>query len=167
MKRHIAYLNYVLRHKSYVFFECLRLGVPFFIAIFHDWDKFLPDEWFPYARTFYAPDGTNQYLPDKTGFSVAWLKHQNRNKHHWQYWMITWDKGNTECLPMPDVYRREMLADWRGASLALFGEDNTAYWYLENQDNIQLHPETRAWLESEIFKEEQLIRIPKTERIMK
>lgn len=57
MKRHFAYLKYVLRHKYFVFREGLKLGVPILSLILHDWDKFLPDEWFPYARTFYAPDG--------------------------------------------------------------------------------------------------------------
>lgn len=150
MRRHWQYLKYVLRHKWYVFLAGLKIGVPIFILIFHDWDKFMPDEWFPYARTFYKPNGEKQYKPDGTGFDVAWLKHQNRNKHHWQYWMITWDKGNTECLPMPDVYRREMLADWLGAGKAITGKDNLEDWYWANRDNIKVHPETRLWLESQM-----------------
>lgn len=150
MRRHWQYLKYVLRHKWFVLLAGLKLGVPIWVLIFHDWDKFLPDEWLPYSRTFYTPNGKNQYNTAGTGFDVAWLKHQNRNKHHWQYWMITWDKGNTECLPMPDVYRREMLADWMGAGRAITGEDNTNEWYWMNKDNMQLHPETREWIESQL-----------------
>jgi hypothetical protein len=150
MRRHLQYLKYVLRHKWFVFRAGIKLRVPLLILIFHDWDKFLPDEWFPYARTFYKPNGEKQYQPDGTGFDVAWLKHQNRNKHHWQYWMITWDKGNTECLPMPDRYRREMLADWRGAGKAITGEDNCEDWYWMNRENIKMHPETRTWIESQL-----------------
>ena len=147
--RHIAYGKYVFRHKWYVFQECLKLGVPLWIAILHDWDKFLPDEWMPYAQTFYADDGSKQYEADGN-FTHAWLLHQNRNKHHWQYWMITWDKGNTECLPMPDVYRREMLADWRGAGRAITGEDNTIDWYTKNRDQMKLHSSTRYWIEEQL-----------------
>lgn len=148
MIRHWQYLKYVMRHKLYVFQACLKLGVPIWIAIFHDWDKFLPDEWFAYARTFYAPDGSNQYKPDNS-FAIAWLLHQNRNKHHWQYWLITWDKGNTECLAMPDVYRREMLADWKGAGKAL-GKPDTSLWYFVNYDNIKLHHDTRKWIDEKL-----------------
>lgn len=149
MKRHWQYLKYVLRHKWYVFQECLKLGVPIWIALLHDWDKFLPDEWLPYARTFYAPDGTKQYV-ESADFTRAWLLHQNRNKHHWQFWMITWDRGTTECLPMPDVFRREMLADWRGAGRAITGKDDTYKWYIQNYHKIQLHHDTRLWIDSQL-----------------
>lgn len=150
MRRHWQYLKYVLRHKWYVFFAGLKLGVPILILIFHDWDKFLPDEWFPYARTFYKPDGTGQYAPDGTGFDIAWLLHQNRNKHHWQFWMITWDKGHTECLAMPEVYIKEMLADWHGAGKAITGKDNIKEWYVANYHNIKLHPDTRLYIDNYI-----------------
>lgn len=145
MRRHLAYARYVMRHKWFVFVACIKLGVPLWIAVFHDWDKFLPDEWFPYARAFYKPDGTSQYAPDET-FTTAWNAHQKRNKHHWQYWMITWDRGETECLMMPEVYSLEMLADWIGAGRAL-GKPDTKAWYIDNKDKIRLHPMTRAFIE--------------------
>jgi len=53
------------------------------------------------------------------------------------------------ALPMPDRYRREMLADWRGAGRA-YGNPDTKAWYLKNKGRIILHPETRRWLEDQI-----------------
>lgn len=147
MRRHWQYLKYVLRHKWFVFAACIRLGVPVWIALLHDWDKFLPDEWFPYARCFYKPDGSKQY--DEKQMVAAWNAHQKRNKHHWQYWMLTWDRGETECLPMPDVYRLEMLADWIGAGRAL-GKPNTWEWYAANREKMKLHPDTLAWMDREV-----------------
>ena len=145
MKRHWQYLKYVLRHKWFVFQAGLFLKVPMWILILHDWDKFMPDEWFPYARCFYKPDGSKQY--DVTpAFNMAWNAHQKRNKHHWQYWMITWDRGETECLEMPDVYRHEMLADWMGAGKAL-GNPDVRSWYEKNKDKMKLHPRTRELVE--------------------
>jgi hypothetical protein len=146
MRRHFEYLKYVMRHKWFVFRECRVLGVGLMTAILHDWDKFLPDEWLPYARALYKPDGSKQY-EESDAFDRAWLFHLNRNQHHWQYWIITWDNGGTECLPMPDVYRREMLADWHGAGMAITGKKNTGEWYKENYDNIKLHDETRQWID--------------------
>lgn len=145
--RQRKYLSYVMRHKWYVLREALKLGIAPHQAILHDWSKFLPSEWSPYARAFYAPDGSGQYHPEE--FTEAWNYHQKRNPHHWQYWMITWDRGETECLPMPDKYRREMLADWRGAGMAL-GKPDTKAWYLANKDKMHLHPETRAWIEQQL-----------------
>lgn len=152
MKRHWQYLKYVLRHKWFVFQAGLMLGgIPVWMLILHDWDKFLPDEWLPYARAFYTPDGSKQYQPNRA-FSEAWNLHQKRNKHHWQFWMITWDKGNTECLKMPEVYLREMLADWHGAGRAITGKANVSEWYKTNKNNIHLDAETRDCLESLIDK---------------
>lgn len=150
MPRHWQYLKYVLRHKWYVLQECIKLGVPIWIAILHDWDKFMPDEWIPYAKTFYNKDGSKRYqeFPE---FAVAWNLHQKRNKHHWQHWLLTWDRGESEPLPMPDVYRREMLADWRGAGRAITGKDEAGDWYTKNKDKMKLHPETRQWIENQIF----------------
>lgn len=145
MYRHWEYLKYVLRHKWYVFLAGLPLHVPIFTLILHDWDKFLPDEWFPYAKTFYNKDGSKTYN-EHPEFSMAWNHHQKRNKHHWQYWLLTWDRGETEPLPMPDVYIREMIADWRGAGRAL-GKPNTNEWYHANRDKMILHGSTRWWVE--------------------
>lgn len=150
MKAHWQYLKYVLRHKWYVFQECMKLGVPIWRAIIHDWDKFLPDEWFAYVGTFYDKEG-NKIYNETTEFAVAWNKHQKRNRHHYQFWMLTWDRGETVCLPMPDSDRREMLADWYGAGRAIMGRPGTTLdWYAKNKENIKLHPETRSWVEQQL-----------------
>jgi len=154
MKRHIAYFRSVMCHKWFVLQECIKLGVPLWRAIIHDWDKFLPDEWLPYARCFYTPDGGKQYQ-ESPAFARAWLLHQRRNPHHYQFWLLTWDRGTTEPLPMPDVYRREMLADWRGAGRAYNADwqpSETAKWYLSRREMFRtlLHPETRAWIEQQL-----------------
>lgn len=160
MRAHLAYLRYVLRHKWFVFLECRKLGVPLWTAVLHDWDKFLPDEWFPYVHFFYEPDGspkqrrdsTGYYKPTDTGnaaFDFAWLLHQKRNRHHWQWWVLPEDNGGEKILPIPDVYRREMLADWRGAGRAQ-GTPDTAVWYEKNKDKMRLHLDTRAWIEQQL-----------------
>jgi hypothetical protein len=152
MIKHIRYLRSVIKHKWYTFIECCKLGIPW-LGIIHDWSKFLPSEWMPYVNSFYGPwsrDDKPQWVQD--AFDAAWLHHQNRNKHHWQYWMLVQDDDNDKVLPMPDRYRREMLADWRGASRAYTGGENTLQWYTERADKwpSRLHPETREWIERQI-----------------
>ena len=229
MMHHLKYLKSVLRHKWYVFLACLQFRVPIWSAIIHDWDKFLPDEFFAYADYFYGKKiarpntkvmnyKTGQLEPlmeqpvnVKDAFDRAWNLHQKRNKHHWQFWLLTpdnprpnfgimsmddgmthatistmdgedvafiwhaavewWkeppyalqkrleqDLNNTPiALPMPDAARREMLADWFGAGRA-YVKDWTPLepmkWYQANKDKMQLHPETRAWVESELERRE-------------
>lgn len=165
MVKHLRYLRYVLLHKWFVLLGCIELGVPL-RGIVHDLSKFRPSEWFPYVNYFYGkylyqtesdiPGGLKSlFIFSKTKadakreFDAAWLKHQNRNSHHWQHWVLMPDDGGIEVLPMPDADRREMLADWRGAGRAL-GNPDTRGWYQKNRDNMRLHPFTRAWIEQQL-----------------
>lgn len=162
MKAHWQYLKYVLRHKWFVFLYCLEYGLAW-RGIKHDWSKFLPSEWYPYVDFFYR--GTPS---TKTGgsiakratpqFEIAWNHHQKRNDHHWQYWIRLGDDGTTLVLPMPHKVRLEMLADWRGAGRAL-GKPNTWEWYEANKEKMQLHPETREWVEGELAKLKEYARV--------
>jgi hypothetical protein len=137
-----------MRHKRYVFVECRKLHVPLWIAILHDWDKLLPDVWFPYVR-IHAVTDESQRPKRYAAFQKAKMIHQHRNKHHWQFWVFIGDCGEIDCLPMPDVYRREMLADWRGAAQSL-GKPDLLGWYTECRETMRFHPETRAWLEEQL-----------------
>ena len=156
MLKHFKYASYLFRHKWYVFIECCKVGIPW-RGLVHDLSKFLPSEWIPYANYFYKPkqrDETGYYKPCDTGdkaFDYAWLLHQKRNKHHWQWWVLPKGDGGVEILPMPDKYRKEMLADWRGAGRAQGYGDNTNEWYKANRNKMQLHPETRAWIEHQLY----------------
>lgn len=171
MRRHLAYGWYVLRHKWYVFLAACRLGVPW-LGLIHDWSKLTPGEWFPYAQTFYTPQGKHQYI-ETEAFQRAWNHHQKANKHHWQYWMLTFDQGGalaslkitdgmanskTVLLKMPERYAREMLADWIGAGRAL-GKPDTAAWYAKNKDLILLNPETRDWIELQLARMSVTVRV--------
>lgn len=146
MRRHIAYLKYVLRHKWFVLLAGIKFNAPLWRLIIHDWHKFLPSEWFPYAYTFYNTDGSKRY-EENAVFEYAWLIHQKRGKHHWQHWMLTFDRGETKCLDMPTCFILEMLADWYGAGRAITGRWEAHEWYEKNKANIQVSPVTRAILE--------------------
>jgi len=122
-------------------------------GIVHDLSKFLPSEFLPYARHFYAPDGTQlsgkrnekgYYKPIDTGdsaFDYAWFLHQKRNKHHWQYWCIPKDDGGTKALSMPTTYTAEMLCDWKGAKMAQRANDTMHSWWDENRQKMTFHVE--------------------------
>lgn len=148
MRRHWQYLKYVFRHKWYVFWAGLWLHVPIWSLIIHDWDKFLPGMWWSYATCFYASDGSKQYQPSEW-FLENWNAHQKRNKHHWQHHILMMDSGEQRVLYIPDVHRREMLADWIGAGMAM-GKPFVWEWYAENKDRMLLHPLTRHWIEAEL-----------------
>ena len=138
----LRYLKYVLRHKWFVFIECARRGLVW-RGLVHDLSKFQPSEFFPYARHFYG-DGKN-----KAAFDFAWLLHQKRNRHHWQWWVLPEDNGGEKVLEMPLDERVEMLCDWRGTGRAQ-GTPNTPKWYLANREKMRLGSDTRGWIEQEL-----------------
>lgn len=159
MIKYLKYLSYVLRHKYYVFLECLSYGI-IWRGITHDLSKFRPDEFIPYARYFYGeyPDwndikrrsSTWSYKFTKQGieqaFDIAWLKHQHRNPHHWQYWILREDSGNTKMMDIPLSFINEMVADWKGAGRAIKrtnNPDEVIGWYLDNYNKIQLSTQSR------------------------
>jgi hypothetical protein len=164
MRAHICYLSYVLRHKWFVLLEGLNLQAPFLALVLHDWTKFLPSEWFGYVNYFYGGPYRSiyEFSGDERNFALsagcykekvaedfdyAWLHHQKRNRHHWQYWVMAKDDGSVYPLKMPYRDVLEMVADWRGAGRAV-GKPQTAAWYVKNQDRMQLHPDTRVEVES-------------------
>lgn len=155
---HLRYARYVLRHKWFVLAECWKRRL-YWRGLMHDLSKLLPSEWFPYARHFYGPRSGNvdvagsPYMPhEQAAFDLAWLHHQNVNDHHWQWWMLTEDDtGQPKCLPMSPAARLEMLCDWRGAGRAQGYGDNTLPWYEKNKGRMQLHPDTRRWVEEALL----------------
>jgi hypothetical protein len=158
MKRYWSYLKYLCRHRWFVFVSCLKCGI-IWRGLVHDLSKFLPDEFIPYARYFYNPDGTlKSHKRDKTGyykppltgdfrFDFAWLLHQKRNKHHWQWWLLPEDGGEMKVLEMEFPYWLEMVCDWSGAGKAQGHGNDLKAWYKKNKDKMRLAPETKEEVE--------------------
>ena len=147
----LKYLKYVIRHKWFVLLECCKIGMPW-RGLIHDMSKFLPSEFFPYAFHNWnnERDETGYYKPTDTGdskFDFAWLLHQKRNRHHWQWWILPEDNGGVKILMMPIKYIKEMLCDWEGAHRAQKTKGNVKEWYIKNGNKMQLHPETRSWID--------------------
>ena len=134
------YLKYVIRHKWHVLIECFWIK-QYLHAIMHDVSKFFPSEFVPYAKHFYGHHDRDVHTKDQE-FEVAWLLHQHRNKHHWDYWV----KSDGKPVPMPAKYISQMIADWRAMG-RVFGS-NAEQYYRDNKDKMVLHKETTTIIES-------------------
>ena len=148
----MQYLWLTLRHKWFVFLAGLRTKTPLWLLLTHDISKLLPfTELRHYQRQFFGS------ADDPGAFVGCWLHHQNRNPHHWEYWIprtgynrCTPPYPDGEPIPMPAVYVREMVADWLGAGRAYAGRwpDITHWtWLKDNLSRMQLHPLTRERLD--------------------
>lgn len=152
MNQNLQYFAYIIRHKVAVFRAGRYFSAPLFRLLIHDWTKFLPSEWLPYARYFYGLKS----IDNEERFEQAWNRHQKRNKHHWQYWASLQDVDDPPiyCLKIPDKYIREMVADWTGAGMACSrtknlktGVINARAWYAANRDRLMLHEDSRKEIE--------------------
>ncbi len=148
------YLKYIIRHKWYVAIECFKMGL-FIHALTHDLSKFRPSEWIPYARFFYGtyPDlpinGKGLCKQDiQHHFDVAWLNHQHRNKHHWQYWVLHEDSGDLKLMLQDGGVLKQMACDWIGASKAIRGKTaNASDWYRKVKANTLMGNVQRRYFE--------------------
>ena len=151
MTKYKKYLYYVIKHKWYVMLECFRIGL-FWRGIVHDWHKFLPCEFIPYANYFYGKKGrgithgrdkTGYYKPTDTGdskFEMAWWHHIRLAKHHWQCWVVP-EVPKDKLLEMPDLFVAEMICDWRGSGKAQKIISNNKFdWFEKNKSKMKLHP---------------------------
>lgn len=155
----------VLQHKWFVFLSGRKLGVPLWRLVIHDWTKFTPAEFGRYARYSMlrklrswekAYDSSSKPLKSLMArpsfpydadqveyeFALAWLNHENRNPHHWGYWIPRSGAWAGRPLPMPETYVREMVADWHGASRLYEGHWDISDWVVKNVQNFRLHPDT-------------------------
>lgn len=168
MKRYIEYLKYLIRHKYFVTKACFKVGL-YYRGLMHDISKFRPSEFIPYAKFFYNSDGSKKQIRDKTGyykpddtgdinFDFAWLLHQKRNDHHWQWWILPKDDGTIKAFPMLIDALNEMICDWKGAGQAqgISTNDPLDYykevreWYKVNKSKMIFHPKTRDYIENTI-----------------
>ncbi|MFC7680736.1 DUF5662 family protein [Paenibacillus sp. GCM10028914] len=144
LRAYWRYFLYVLDHKLNVCIECWKEGL-YLQGLVHDFSKFSPKEFVPYARKFYT---TNNNEDTELEWKYAWLRHQHKNKHHWNYWIVNQD--SKEALPMPEKYIIEMLCDWRSFSRKwgrLIKDPNHLTNKMMGASGLVLHPKTRQRLE--------------------
>lgn len=113
----------------------------------HDASKSELDEYDAYDRYFYGGNRSYQVVQD---FNYAWLMHQKRNPHHWQYWVLINDDPGEGfvALDMPLNYIIEMICDWWAFSWAKDNLHEIFKWYDEHKDYMKLSDKTRKTVEN-------------------
>jgi hypothetical protein len=117
----------------------------------HDLSKFDPSEFIPYMNHFYGSPpihSRGRNSPTFPAFQQAFQLHWSRNPHHWEYWANL--GTDIDPKPIPDVFRREMLADWNGTGRSKKGIVDTPEWYQRNKHTMVLHKDTRNWIERQL-----------------
>jgi hypothetical protein len=124
------YVLFVLYHKYLVFKFGLRVGgIPLWQLLIHDLSKFGPNEFGPYRMRSVTGKDTPAY-------QAAWKHHWSINPHHWEYWV-----RDGVATPMPEVYVREMLADWHAANRT-YDTEPLQIWLDRKWGRMNLHVQT-------------------------
>jgi hypothetical protein len=139
----IRYACFVLKHKWYVLVFGRKVGgIPLRQLLIHDMSKFSRAEFPAYRRRSF--EGLSSKSPE---FQKAWRHHWLCNPHHWEYWA---NHADGWLRPMPEVYVREMVADWQAANKTYGSTYGKAVpideWFAKEYPRMDLHWQTVATL---------------------
>ena len=106
----------ITKHRNEVIRLCFKAGIGF-QGLFHDLSKYSPTEFIPGAKYYLGDQSPNNGERNDKGYSLAWMHHKGRNKHHFEFW-YDYDMANKKLVPidMPDRYIKEMFCDRVAAS---------------------------------------------------
>lgn len=124
IQKFFKHLALVSRHKWEVFKLCCLAGIPW-RGFIHDLSKFSPIEFWESVKYYNGHRSPLAVSREVNGYSKAWLHHQGRNKHHWEYWIDGYvTKEGYGCV-IPFKFACEMVCDMIAASKVYKGKDYT------------------------------------------
>lgn len=144
----LGHFKTITKHKLLVMQYCFRVGL-IRQGLMHDMSKYSPTEFLVGIKYYSGTRSPNAAEREELGYSVAWMHHKGRNKHHLEYWTDYGGAGHEMMgQPMPTRYMVELCMDRIAACRIYHGKDYTqrdALDYLENsRDSSLMHPITKA-----------------------
>ncbi len=141
----------ITRHRHRVIAHCFRAGIGW-QGLFHDLSKYTPTEFIPGAKYYLGNRSPNEGEREKNGYSLAWMHHKGRNRHHFEYWVdVDPVKKCYAPVRMPTRFVAEMFCDRVAASKIYQGKAYTdahpLTYFMRGKDRRSIHPETSDLLE--------------------
>ena len=146
-----GHLFTVLKHKRLVFIHCLKVGMPI-RGLLHDMSKFSPREFYYGVKYFKGDKSPNEGEREAYGYSMAWMHHKGRNRHHFEYWTdYNLKDKRVRPVKMPLKYVIEMFCD-RVAASKTYNKDKFTVkdpidYFMFRKPHRFIHAETEAFLE--------------------
>lgn len=147
----IKHFRTITHHRHLVCKYCFKVGL-YWRGLTHDLSKYSPTEFWRGAKYYQGTFSPTQQERRENGYSLAWMHHKGRNRHHFEYWTdINLQTRQYEAVPMPRNYLAEMVMDRIAASKTYRGRaytDGDAYDYFSRSVEKKLmHPQTQRELE--------------------
>ncbi len=153
MNKFFGHFNTVMRHRCLVIFHCWKVGI-LWRGLMHDLSKYSPAEFLNGVRYYQGGlRSPNEGEREAHGYSIAWIHHKGRNRHHFEYWTDYNPKTKqVEPVEMPLVFVKEMFCDRLAASKVYQGKNYTdshpLEYFARGKDRRVIHPKTSDLLES-------------------
>ncbi len=159
MNKFIGHFATVTKHRHLVIKHCRKAGI-LGQGLRHDLSKYSPTEFLPGVKYYTGMRSPNEGEREENGFSLAWIHHKGRNKHHFEYWTDYNPASKlVEPVEMPVKYVAEMFCDRVAAGKIYNGDKYTdsspLEYFLKAKHRRVIHPKTSDLLESllEMLKE--------------
>lgn len=148
-RKFLMHLETVNHHRAEVMKNCFACGL-YRQGLTHDLSKYEPAEFLVSVKYFQGYRSPYIYEKELHGYSLGWLHHKGRNRHHWEYW---WDQLDGKWVPirMPFPYLVEMVCDRVAACRTYqkekYHKESALEYFLMKNDAQYMHPETAKELE--------------------
>ncbi len=148
-----GHLSTITKHRHQVIIHCAKAGI-LWQGLFHDLSKYSPTEFFRGVKNY--TDGVkspNEKERQSTGYSIAWIHHKGRNRHHFEYWNdYNPQTKRVMGVKMPINYVKEMFCDRVAASKIYqkdsYNQKHPLEYFLRGKENRTLiNSETSDLLE--------------------
>ncbi len=151
MSHPIKHFMTITRHRHRVIAHCRRAGIGW-QGQFHDLSKYSPREFWAGAKYYLGNRSPNEGEREAKGYSLAWMHHKGRNKHHFEYWVdVNPVTKRYEPVKMPLRYVIEMFCDRVAASKIYQGKNykdsHPLEYFMRGKDRRSIHPATSDLLE--------------------
>lgn len=151
LNKALAHFRTIIKHRHMVIKHCKKAGI-LKQGLTHDLSKFSPTEFKPGAKYFQGNRSPNEGEREEYGYSLAWIHHKGRNKHHFEYWTDYNAKTRVmEPVKMPIKYVKEMFCDRVAASKIYMKENYDSScplkYFMRSKGKRMIHPETSDFLE--------------------
>ncbi len=148
----LKHFHTITKHRHRVIAHCFRAGIGW-QGLFHDLSKYSYTEFSAGVRYFQGTRSPNEMERETNGYSLAWMHHKGRNRHHFEYW-IDYNPSTKRAEPveMPLRFVKEMFCDRVAASKIYNGKNYNDTmpldYFLKGKERRVIHPATSELIES-------------------
>lgn len=151
LQRLTGHFSTITRHRHQVIKHCAKAGI-FWQGLRHDLSKYSPTEFIPGVKFYTGTRSPNEGERMAYGYSLAWMHHKGRNKHHFEYWSdYNVETRKNEPVEMPYKYVAEMFCDRMAASKIYNGKNykptDSLEYFERGKPRRNIHPKTSEQLE--------------------